>query len=323
LAQVRRRPADAVAMGVAFSQECMDDLVEMSPFQTVLGVVLWLGSIISILPQLQKPLQQRSTEGLSSASVIIANLSSTLGLANVMIMKWQQLHRCKGNFWGCQPSLIQLYMALTGWALLFVQYLCFIWYPTEDLAEVKRLRLRHRKIWWAQVVGCGGLLALSAIWSMAARCSDSDPLRLFGISLGLASSLLVLVRYAPQVLLTVAARKSGAISKRSYFLLGVGGFLGTYFQVFGSKEQWSTWMPVFVGNCLTTAILALCCFYDVVVPVVKTAARYTVSMLGSGRKRAVTMQARFRARRSTTNHADALGASLQSPSKTVARAPTM
>merc|ERR1711874_652703 len=41
------------------------------------------------------------------------------------------------------------------------------------------------------------------------------------------------------------------------------------FQIFGSHETWSTWMPVFVGNCFQTVILAMCIYFDCVKPTVE------------------------------------------------------
>merc|ERR1719171_977563 len=104
----------------------------MNTAQMSLGVVLWIISSMALVPSLTKPWQNRSTFGLSAATVIITNIQQTLQLANTVIMKWDQIPYCLENFWGCQPSLIQLYTALTGWALLFVQYQCVVWFPEPN-----------------------------------------------------------------------------------------------------------------------------------------------------------------------------------------------
>merc|ERR1719413_155817 len=72
----------------------------------------------------------------------------------------------------------------------------------------------------------------------------------------------MIFRFAPQLKTSCVTRTAGSISYITYVVIGIGGFLMTYFQIFASKEHITTWLPVFVGNCFQTAIVLTCAFYD-------------------------------------------------------------
>lgn len=220
-----------------FHAHCQTALTPMDEFQVALGTILLVLSSLSIIPSLTKPHRRRSTDGVSAATLILTNAQQTTQVANIWILKSEQVPFCFQDFWGCQSSMIALYSATIAWFLLFFQ--------CHFLHRSAKLRL---------------------FWSCMAKCSESIPLQFFGVANGVLSSMLMMVRFAPQLIQTCRHRSAGSISYITYGVIGVGGFLQTYFQIAGSKETWSTWMPVFVGNCFQTVILILCVYFDCVKP---------------------------------------------------------
>merc|ERR1712113_872116 len=98
------------------------------------------------------------------------------------------------------------------------------------------------------------------LWSMATDCPDT--IVRFANFCGFASAALMFVRFAPQLYTSCVTRTAGSISYITYMVLGIGGFLSSYFQIFASKEKVTTWLPVFVGNCFQTSILLVCASND-------------------------------------------------------------
>lgn len=244
-----------------FHAHCQTALTPMDEFQVALGTILLVLSSLSIIPSLTKPHRRRSTDGVSAATLILTNAQQTTQVANIWILKSEQVPFCFQDFWGCQSSMIALYSATIAWFLLFFQYQCKVWYPGSE--ENKKT---NRKLWFLQIIFAASLLFWSFLWSCMAKCSESIPLQFFGVANGVLSSMLMMVRFAPQLIQTCRHRSAGSISYITYGVIGVGGFLQTYFQIAGSKETWSTWMPVFVGNCFQTVILILCVYFDCVKP---------------------------------------------------------
>jgi len=250
-----------VSIGNPLDAPCDTELVDMSPFGICLGSILGSFGILAIIPSLQKPIKLKSTFGVSPLCLILTNLQQTATVANTIVLKWPQVKLCSSGVLECQPSLIQLYTVLFTALILFPQHLLTVYYPSPPEAYSW-----NRKMWYLQLVGCGGFVALSFVWSAISDCDASNPLRLFGISCGLLSSVLMFLRFLPQIYITVKTGSSGSISYLTFALLGVGGFLATYFQVAQSHEALTTWLPQFVGNCFQTFVLGLCIVYDYLLP---------------------------------------------------------
>lgn len=196
-------------------------------------------------------------------SLLLTNFQQTLQVVNMILLKSEQVRLCSGDMLGCQPSLIAFYSAFVAWALLFLQYQCIVWFPDSPEPEVAK---RNRMLWTVQLASCGFAVIGSIIWVSFSRCSENNVLRMTGIFAGLLSSVLMIVRFAPQLITTCQLRSSGSISYITYGVIGVGGFLQTYFTIFGSEEAISTWFPVFVGNCMQTIILFTCFYFDIFQP---------------------------------------------------------
>ena len=67
--------------------------------------------------------------------------------------------------------------------------------------------------------------------------------------LGFFSSLCQAIRYVPQLYKSIVSEGSGSVSYFTFLFQGVGGFLNVYFQIFASKEQLTTWLPLVISNC--------------------------------------------------------------------------
>jgi len=238
--------------------ECKADLEDMAPAQTALGVFLWVVTAASVIPSITKPIKKKSTEGMSPGTLLLTNIQQTLTVVNTMLMKSPQIKACGTYPWGCQATLITLYQTVTAWILLFFVFPTVVWFPFP--AGDEKIRARNQKMWRIQQVVCFGLVGAATIWALVADC----PLQLaiVGKLFGYGSSILMIFRFAPQLKTSCVTRTAGSISYITYSVIGVGGFLMTYFQIFAAKEHITTWMPVFVGNCFQTAIVLTCAFYD-------------------------------------------------------------
>jgi len=237
--------------------ECKADLEDMAPAQTALGVFLWIVTAASVIPSITKPMKKKSTEGLSPGTLLLTNIQQSFTVVNTMLMKSPQLKMCGTYPWGCQATLITLYQTVTAWILLFFVFPTVVWFP---FPADEQTRARNQKMWRIQQVTCFGLVGATTVWALVADC----PLQLaiVGKLFGYGSSILMIFRFAPQLKTSCVTRTAGSISYITYSVIGVGGFLMTYFQIFAAKEHITTWMPVFVGNCFQTAIVLTCAFYD-------------------------------------------------------------
>jgi len=238
--------------------ECKEHLEEdMHVAEVALGIFLWAVTGASIIPSILKPLKMKSTEGMSPSTLLLTNIQQTFTVVNTVLMKSQQIKECAEKPWGCQPTMITLYQTVTAWILLFFVFPTVVWFPCPN---DEATRSKNKKIWRMQQVLCFSLVGLTTIWAMVADCPLE--LAIVGKLFGYGSGLLMIFRFAPQLKTSCVTRTAGGISYITYVVIGIGGFLMTYFQIFAAKEHVTTWLPVFVGNCFQTAIVLTCAFYD-------------------------------------------------------------
>jgi len=237
--------------------ECQSNLEDMAPANAALGAVLLIALPLSVLPSIFKPIKMKSTEGMSPMTLLLTNIQQTCTVVNTVLMKSPQVKMCGMYPWGCQPTLITLYQTVVAWILLFFVFPTVVWYPCPNDEKTK---MQNSRLWRIQQVTCFGVVGVTTLWAFVADCPLS--LAIVGKLFGYASSILMIFRFAPQLKTSCVTQTAGSISYITYLVIGVGGFVMTYFQIFASKEHITTWLPVFVGNCFQTAIVMTCAFYD-------------------------------------------------------------
>lgn len=237
--------------------DCRRELVDIAPTGIALGLVLWTVTAISIIPSITKPIKLGSTEGMSAWTLLLTNVQQTFTVVNTTLMKSPQIAMCWEQPLGCQPTLISWWQTVSAWILLFFVFPTVVRYPFPDNEETKA---RNQKLWFYQWTSCFSLVGITTAWALNVDCPSS--VATVGTLFGWGSSILMVFRFAPQLLTTCMLRTAGSISYVTYLVIGVGGFAMTFFQILVSQEHISTWFPVFVGNCFQTLIILTAATYD-------------------------------------------------------------
>ena len=208
------------------------------PFSVAIGLVLVLGTAVSIIPAHVKIWSKGSCQGVSPATILLTNAAYTCLAWNMMLLKFPQIKACASTWWLCQANLLAFYQVLVQWLLFFPLYYWCTLYS-------EGCRRFFRKAWLGQVgtlvLGTFGLI----LWSSLSDCSWS--IRLVASSLGYISALLNGVRQIPQIRTSLSVKGSGSVSYTFYGLMGLGGILNLYFQIESSKERLTTVLSQAVG----------------------------------------------------------------------------
>ena len=217
------------------------------PVSVAIGLILVVGTVVSIVPAHLKIWSKRSCEGVSPATILLTNAACTCLAWNMMLLKFPQIEACGSSWWLCQANLLAFYQLLVQWLLFFPLY-----YWCSRFAEEGR-KSSLKKAWLVQVgvlfLGTGGLI----LWSWLSDCSWS--IRLVASGLGYLSAFLNVVRQIPQIRTSLSVKGSGSISYTFYGLMGLGGILNLYFQIEGSKERLTTVLSTAVGCAMYLASL--------------------------------------------------------------------
>jgi hypothetical protein len=204
-----------------------------------------------------KLLKMKSIEGMSPNTFLIMMYTFSSSVSNALILHWKQIQQCQDDALQCQPSLLSLYQ-------LLAMLLCtspFVFYALRFHAEKASPEYRRlqRQVAVATLYSAT-VLTVSAVSSAVEPCTPW--LVTTANVLGLCATVGCVVQWLPQVQATYRTKDTGAVSLFAFAIQVAGGFLLAYFQIFGTRERWSTWLPNLCGTFLMAAILGMCCYYS-------------------------------------------------------------
>lgn len=225
------------------------------------GVIILVFGMISVIPAYSKMVSRKSSEGVSMPTLMLTNVQQALMTWNVLILKFPQIMRCDTvGFWLCQANLIVLYQVCSNCVLQFPLY--FIGMQFSPKEEEKA---QFSRSWMCQCLFLFVGTAIVTFWSFLSDCGAS--VTLVGNSSGLLSTVLCFARFQPQLYTSYKFRGAGSISYTTYFITGFGGWINTYFQIYGSKEGLTTVLATAASNLMRTVIFCMCFYFDFCAPV--------------------------------------------------------
>jgi len=242
-------------------QDFVNVLVKMNTQSIVLGAVLIAGAIVSTIPQHIKIWQNKSTVGLSFLWLFLGNINQYSSVINAVVMKFPQLQACQVVGLGaCTPSLLALYQLVGLWLFTFPIY---IWYlKFSDPSSVrKREWLMARVLFVVLVAFIVGMLGAAAITLTV--FGDCGYVTLgFGYTMGILSTVMTFVQWAPQIYSTFKSKSVGSFSILMLCIQAPGSFVIIYFLIFVSHESISTWLSYVSAATQQVVLLILLFYYD-------------------------------------------------------------
>ena len=179
----------------------------------ILGIGINLGSIISYIPQFHAIVKHKSVEGISEASLIIANMGMMCLTMNSLIFSWESFF-CLGSLktQECLSNLTPFITITISWLMVLIYYIIFIIYKFRD-AE-KRLLSGLNYVFTY-------LLVLLLVISLALGEKMQGNNKFFTIYanvLGIASAIFNGLVYIPQIYLLIKNKSSKNLSLVTYLI---------------------------------------------------------------------------------------------------------
>jgi len=239
----------------------------VKPVWKIAGSLIWLGTALSLLPQLLRIVQNRSSYGISPMFVVLTSVSQFLVVMNMFC-----LHNA--DFVGANqismsrviPRFLTFFNLFTLWYGYFpVIILLYVFFDMQP--RVKRTRekfgIEKKEILLISVgfpIFCVFLYTFFHAMSTKHGYGSQFILGL-GKSCGGIASILALIHYIPQFVRTYNLKDHGSFSLLMLGIQAPGGLTNAMVMWIGQGEHWTTFTPMMLSAIQQFLLLGMCLYY--------------------------------------------------------------
>ena len=229
-----------------------------------IGGCIFLGTLISMIPQTVVLVKNKSNYGLNPFMVFMNNLCSILLTVNTVTLHFADFVGLNQySFFRALPTLFTFFNNFLLWfGYLPVVLLTIIFFDVviREKRKGKEIKVERYEVYGLDIL----LSALTVIFFMIYVIvgykngfSSSNTLN-YGKTLGIICSVFNILLWLPQIITTCKLRDNGSLSLVYLGIQAPGGLINTCFLVFGQHENWTTWLPIFASCCQQLLLLIIC-----------------------------------------------------------------
>jgi len=262
------------------ARECTS-LLSPSIWNLLFSFAIFLGILISYLPQHHRIISRGTSEGISPLFLLLGVTSGTCGFLNILILSWGVLGCC-----GKGIGVFNCFAASMGVAQVGLQWGCFavilalflIYFPRANPLEpaAPSSSLSSPKVAVAVAVASAihfvAMAAASFYLSLLHSHSStgdpnspsppSDVLVKWANFLGLQSMVVASLQYIPQLYTTWKLKHVGSLSIPMMCIQTPGSFVWAVSLAFRQGTKWSSWVTYVCTGILQGALLARCIVWE-------------------------------------------------------------
>ncbi|KAG9394838.1 PQ loop repeat [Carpediemonas membranifera] len=240
-------------------------LRKMTGFDTTLGIVVFLGTIITALPQVFKILMKRSTLGISSLHLWFALFNQFSGFVNVYLLGFPRVLACFQVGPACLSSLIPIFSLGSLYMIYFIiliEYFVFRPRPTRDSTRLYLVSyFGELALFGTVILACVFIVVTGSVFDYELGPCDSV-LGFIAKASGILSAISGVIQWAPQIWRTFRAKQSGSLSLAMLLMSAPGSYVITFFYAVISRENWTSYLSYLFGAIQMTIIVLEILYYD-------------------------------------------------------------
>lgn len=235
----------------------------------LVGIGVSIGTVVSVIPQLQKFVQKRSNYGMNTLTICLISYGQIINFVNYFCLHsadFVGIVTCPFTMYA--PRLVTfLNLFLLWYMYLGNVYLNFIYFDkqprenrTMNFIRIER-KFQLMLTFILFITNFATLAAFSILGFLHGYASSS--LRYYGTVLGTAGGVLAACQYLPQMITTCRVKGPGSLSMLLLAIQVPGGLLNVSFMAFANHDHWATWLPIFVAAIQQGILLAICIIFTI------------------------------------------------------------
>ncbi|KAL0217050.1 hypothetical protein RCL1_007533 [Eukaryota sp. TZLM3-RCL] len=230
-----------------------------SGFEVLVGFLIFLGTIISVIPQFIRLIKRKSSRGLSGFSFFLGHLNQFNVCLNGIILHLTHFKACQiAGFSKCAGS----FLGILNYVGLFICFLpltpmILYYFDGEDMKDYYRTRYLFVSF---------STYAISISFTVFALVLLFD--RCFSLVIAIANFagyttvFINIWQWFPQILETFRIKSSGSFSTVMTCIQAPGAVISlVYFIIIG--EDFTTWISYFTSAVQQVTLLYLLIYYDI------------------------------------------------------------
>ncbi|RMZ91886.1 hypothetical protein DV736_g848, partial [Chaetothyriales sp. CBS 134916] len=253
------------------SEHCLA-LTHVSYTNFAISLLLFIGILVSYLPQHIRIIILRSSFGISPYFVLLGVTSGTCAFANILVLPTSRAdmaccHEISG--FACFAGLLGVAQVGMQWSCFGVILLLYlIFFPRSDTSTKAPHHAdpAHPSFRTAVVVAiiCVLHAVLVTILSCYFVLAHASGLQTWANVLGISATVLASIQYFPQIYTTYVLKRVGSLSIPMMCLQTPGSFVwAASLAVRLGPEGWSAWGVYCVTGCLQGTLLVMGIYYEV------------------------------------------------------------
>lgn len=235
----------------------------------VAGLLIFFGTFLSVIPQILSIVKNRTNYGLDTFTVLTTHINQYF-----MVINYLGLHAA--DFIG----LLQISWKITVPRMVTFLNVFILWFAYfsvplssmifSDFAMRSKLSPHiQMKRWRISYILTSVFMAFHVLMTLGSYLIGigygffSTMAARIGQIYGVASSVIVLAQYIPQIITTIRLKDNGSLSLLMLAIQAPGGTINSLFMWIGQGEDWSTWVPFFIGAMQQFILLGICIFFKI------------------------------------------------------------
>ncbi|ELP93122.1 hypothetical protein EIN_053770 [Entamoeba invadens IP1] len=244
-----------------FTSEGEFDFVpELGVGSIIVGMVIMIGTVLSVFPQYIKLLRKRDSSGLSPFYLLIQFINQVTAVANGCITNATYIHSCVYlGFNGCFGVLISWIQIM----LLAMVYLPQIVFYLVFFPDKKNFSLFKIPLYTTPVVVFISLLIFGTVPLLEMTDGECGEWTSgIGFLYGIICTICVFIQWSPQIYMTFKRKSAGALSVLMMSITAPGMVILTIYMIFITKQSFSTWLSNAASAIQQVILLTLLIYYE-------------------------------------------------------------
>lgn len=231
------------------------------------GLLIFFGTIISLIPQIYNIIKNRSSYGINPMTIFVSNFSQFILLLNIICLRSSDfIAAIQVNIFQSIPRLMTFINAFALWFFyLPIIVLTTMYFDREKRKNRNQNNIRNEwifNLFFLCLNIIGSIIIISIFcWLIVIKGIGSKIMVSIGKLCGSITVLSVLFQYLPQFYTTCKIRGNGSFSLLLLAIQAPGGTLSAIFMAIGQNDHWSTWASTLAASIQQFILLFLCLIF--------------------------------------------------------------
>ena len=241
----------------------------LTPLWILIGVGIFLGTVISVIPQILSIVTHKSSYGINSFTVLLTNVSQYFVVINFVCLHAPDfVGILQINYNVVMQRFLTFFNVFSLWfCYAFIPFLNMVFFDINVRCNRNEKSItRDKKIvrLTMTIILCFYLAGIAVPYSLGFKYGfTSDQVVKFGEVLGSICAFTSFVQYLPQIYTVIRLREHGSLSLIMLGIQAPGGIVNSLFMWLGQHEHWTTWLSFFVSASEQFILLTICIIFKI------------------------------------------------------------